>query len=179
LQSNDKIIWRDFKIGDEIAFTHIFQSHYQALYAYGHCFTSESEWIKDCIQEVFSELWQNRKKVAQVSKIRPYLMVYLKRKIFSSENNITISLPSESAGVEIPYENFLIDQETTTTMKTLLSSCIEHLTQRQKEVIYLKFYAGMDYKDISDITSIKYQSVRNLVHEAIKTLKKDMRHFIQ
>jgi RNA polymerase sigma factor (sigma-70 family) len=178
LQSDDKILWHSFKNGSERAFTNIFENHYHSLYAYGHCFTSQDEHIKDCIQEVFSELWQNRKKVANVTRIRPYLMVYLKRKILSQKISL-LNMAKDPIDVEVPYENLLIDKETTSTIKVLISNSIANLTDRQREVVYLKFYAGLDYKDISEVTSIKYQSVRNLMHEAMKVLKKNIKYFFQ
>lgn len=171
--SDDQKLWQEFKKGSIQAFTQIYENHYRALYAYGHCYTNETDVIKDCIQEVFSDLWQNREKTADVTRIRAYLMVCLKREIFSQEKARFIFNPVNTRE-ESSFENLLIDHETNTAIKSAIIHSIALLTQRQKEVVYLKFYAGLDYKDISAITSTNYQSVRNLMHEAIKSLKKNL-----
>ena len=49
---------------------------------------------------------------------------------------------------------------------------IEQLSNRQKEIIYLKFYNGLSYEEISAVTQLKYQSVRNLFSVALKELRK-------
>ncbi|HEY1199844.1 MAG TPA: sigma-70 family RNA polymerase sigma factor, partial [Niastella sp.] len=46
------------------------------------------------------------------------------------------------------------------------------LSNRQKEIIYLKFYQELNYDEVSEIMNINYQAARNLLYQSIKSLKK-------
>ena len=55
-----------------------------------------------------------------------------------------------------------------------LKVAFEHLSKRQKEAVYLKYYSGLDYEDIGEVMDINYQSTRNLIFNALKSLRKQM-----
>ena len=40
-----------------------------------------------------------------------------------------------------------------------------------KEVLYLKYFADMDYAQIGEIMDLNYQSARNLSHRALEALR--------
>lgn len=49
---------------------------------------------------------------------------------------------------------------------------LAQLSNRQKEIIYLKFYQELNYDEVSEIMNINYQAARNLLYQSIKSLKK-------
>ena len=46
------------------------------------------------------------------------------------------------------------------------------LSDRQREVLYMKYYSQMNNEEISEALGINNQSVRNLTHRSIEQLKK-------
>ena len=58
--------------------------------------------------------------------------------------------------------------------KKNLKSAFDELSDRQKEILYLKYYSEMDYEEITQIMDMNYQSARNLVSRAIQKLAKHM-----
>lgn len=58
LVDETKIRWRQFVSGDNDSYCWIYNTYVQILYRYGLRFTSDSEIIKDCIQEVFTSLYK-------------------------------------------------------------------------------------------------------------------------
>lgn len=73
---------------------------------------------------------------------------------------------------EFSVETRIIQQEFEEQQLKKLRQTLDKLSKREREVIYLKFYQEMDYEQIAALMSINYQSVRNLVHTAIRELKK-------
>ena len=68
--------------GDQNAFLTIYQNHYQSLFSYGLSITGDKELTKDCIQELFLEIWKTRLTLnKEVDNIRSYLFTWLRRKI--------------------------------------------------------------------------------------------------
>jgi RNA polymerase sigma-70 factor (ECF subfamily) len=48
---------------------------------------------------------------------------------------------------------------------------LNNLTNRQKEIVYLKYYQNLSYEEVSEIMKINYQAARNLLYQTIKTLR--------
>jgi RNA polymerase sigma-70 factor (ECF subfamily) len=70
------------------------------------------------------------------------------------------------------HETFLISEQEDEEKKIRLLKAIEQLSGRQKEIVYLKYYQNLSYDEICDIMNINYQVARNLLYQAIKSLKK-------
>ena len=66
------------------------------------------------------------------------------------------------------------DEPETVSYKPALTREIEQLPSRQKEVIYLKFFEGFDYLEITGIMSISYQVARNYASRGIKRLREQI-----
>ncbi|MGK7394587.1 MAG: RNA polymerase sigma factor [Candidatus Cyclobacteriaceae bacterium M3_2C_046] len=178
MKYSEHILWQNFRKGQPEALTSIFENYYADLFRYGYSLSKDKEITKDSIQEIFSELWYKRSAISPVKKIKPYLLIYLKRKIL---NYLSYRILDEddqnslqSSYYETPFENYLIDKETTETQQELLSKGLELLTPRQKDILFLKFYGGLTYKEIATANQIKIQSVRNMVYESLKILKKHL-----
>ncbi len=169
-------LWRSFRSGDKHALRYIYFRHYGALSNYGKKVTSSHEIAEDCIQELFLKLWKNRHNLGDVQVIKSYLFTAYRRILFElvKVNRKTTSftdLPYEY-DIALSVEEKTIDLEHRHQLSVELKQAIKKLSKRQKEILYLCFYQGFTYKEIEAITSIKNQTIRNCVYEAIKALRK-------
>jgi RNA polymerase sigma factor (sigma-70 family) len=60
LLGEDLFLWNEFRNGNAEAFGALIRVHYQDLFQYGTRFTKDEELVKDCLQDLFLELWTNR-----------------------------------------------------------------------------------------------------------------------
>lgn len=72
---------------------------------------------------------------------------------------------------EDSLEDVLIDKEWVRIKRKHLKNMIDNLPSRQKEALLMRFYLNFDYAYISDFMELNLQSVRNLVHQGIKTMR--------
>ena len=106
--------WECLTSGDREAFLSIYESHYQALFSYGFTLTASREQTKDCIQEMFFELWNKRNTVnKEVVNVRSYLFTWLRRKISKDINRVdgekcTRQLVDNFPDLVLSYEDLLI-----------------------------------------------------------------------
>ncbi len=174
-------LWRDFKQGKESAFAIIFRTYYESMFNYGKKFHKDSEFIEDCIQELFLEIWKNRANLADIDNIKPYLLTSLRRKIIKQlDKNLKIrklfannNEKEYKFEIVFSYEAELINAQSDQEKIQQLQKKMNKLPPRQKEILYLLFYQEMSYEEISQIMGINYQSARNLVHRAITTLREN------
>ena len=167
-------LWNEFINGNTQSFTRLFRRHYASLYKYGIKIYPHHEIVEDSIQELFTEIWQSRNPAPVVS-VRSYLLKALKYKLIKTiKKNSVISSGNdfnENLNFQISHETFLVDQQYSQEKAAKVIKALDQLSARQKEIIYLKFYQNLSYEEISEIMEINYQAARNLVCQAVKTLK--------
>jgi RNA polymerase sigma factor (sigma-70 family) len=169
----DILLWESFRKGDRDAFASLFKLHYQSLFRFGSKFTPDSELLEDCIQELFIELWQAKSRSPVIS-VKAYLLKSLKYKLLRSfaQKGKFVPLPENGyPNFEWSHESFLIAEQDDKEKKQRVLEALGRLPSRQKEIIYLKYYQGLSYEEVSEIMNINYQVARNLLYQAIKSLK--------
>jgi len=174
---SDKILWKQLKEGNHSALESIYRTHFTHLINYGKKFSKDGATVEDAIQELFIELWNKRQSLGDTDAIKPYLLVSLRRKIIKSVKQIQ-KTTNDNEPVDYHFDAVLaidediINKEILAEKKLKLSQAMKQLSQRQREVLYLKFQSNMDYEGISEAMDINYQSARNLVSKAIAALSK-------
>ena len=173
--SND-ILWSKLKKGNKQALEQIYREHIDLLYRYGHRFSNNNQLVEDCIQDLFVELWNNRTGLSQTDSIKPYLLTSIRRKIIKAVDKEKKWVSTDEYehipfDCEIAIDERIVALEHKEELSNQLKKAFEGLSKRQKEAVYLKYYAGLDYEDIGQVMDIGYQSLRNLVSGALKKMK--------
>lgn len=172
--NSDILLWESFRKGDREAFAALFRQHYEALFRYGSRFTADSDLLEDIIQELFLELWQSKSSTPVLS-VRAYLLKSLKYKllkVFRQQGRLKRLSIATDIYFEWSHESFLIAEQENAEKKQRVLSALDRLSSRQKEIIYLKYYQNLSYEEVGDIMNINYQVARNLLYQAMKSLKK-------
>lgn len=165
--------WDLIKQGDKRAFIEIYESTYQDLYIYGLKIAGNKELVKDCIQQIFLEIWSKKENLSQVRLMRPYLMKYLKRHLVRQIRLQHQFVPYKQEGVETvyPYEYLIIEHQSSEVLRSKLRLAMQQLSSKQLKVITMKFMEGLTYEEIAEVTGTKPRTIYNQVHEALKKLK--------
>lgn len=178
LKSNQlQDIWSNFKGGDFASLGILFETHYQELFYYGIKIVALPELVKDTIQDLFTDMWERRSKMSTVENIKAYLIISLRRELIHriskvrKENMDDQLLPLQFS---FSAEDFLISTEQNTEHSRLLTKSMEGLTDRQREVILLRFFHGLEFQEISQALEMNIQSVRNLLFRSLDKIRKDM-----
>lgn len=169
-------LWSKFKAGDRTAFESVYKSCIDDMYAYGLKLDSDKELVKDCIQEVFIDIFEHRNAISEPNNIKFYILKALKHTIFKKQKKerkktkLHEQTPlSFSAGHN--FEDKRILSELDEEKKRLVEEALNSLTSKQKEIMYLRFSVGLSYSDISEIVNIDHSSVRKQVYRAVKKLR--------
>lgn len=171
---NDIELWRSFKKGNRLAFDQLFRRYYSVLLQYGSKICSDRELLEDAIQDLFVEVWQSPSQT-QVSSVKAYFFKALKYKLFrvmKSESVKRAYTDEEDAySFVLPAEHFIVSKEEAANLTRRIQDAVQLLPSRQREIVYLRIYQGMDYEQISDIMGINYQVARNLFYQSVKSLR--------
>ncbi|WP_303319093.1 sigma-70 family RNA polymerase sigma factor [Flavivirga abyssicola] len=179
IQNEFERVWIEFVNGDKAAFTSIYNSNVDALFSYGMKLNSNKNFVKDCIQDVFLDIYEHRKQISMPRNIKFYLFKALKNNMFRElkKERKKSSLPEDenmSFFTDYNIETKTIDIEVEKHQKELVAKIIKELTPKQQEILYLRFAKGFSYIEISEISDINHNSVRKQVYRAIKKLRKSL-----
>lgn len=171
--------WETLKAGNIQGLKELYNLHHGGLYAYGMVLCQDADRVKDSIHDLFLNIWNNRQGLSIPASGKAYLMVSLRRKIFdrgSKRDQFTI--PLEESGMDheldLDAEEHWIRSEEESEVQVKLDMAMAQLSERQKEIIHMKYYQQMEYEEIARIMDLNYQSARNLVNRALLVLRKEM-----
>ena len=176
---DDVYIWNQLRDGQKAALKLIYDKEFDYLFNYGRKVFSNIELVEDCIHDLFVELWQRHNSLGPTDSIRKYLAVSLRRKVIATlkkerRTEHVESMDQVPFDVELSIEDMLTSEEMSREQSQKLKEAFDKLTAKQKEILYLRFYQGLDYDQIAEVLDMKYQSLRNAVSRAIKNLRGDL-----
>jgi RNA polymerase sigma factor (sigma-70 family) len=175
---DDKGVWSMFKKGDKQAFAVLYQRHFKMLFQYGIKLVEDRDLLKDCIHDVFIDLWNKKENLADPKFVKAYLLSAVQHKLIrqlsrarSRQNEIT---KMESPGVIECREDQMIEDQIQLEQNYIVGKALHVLTKRQQEAIYLKFYCNLSYKEVATTMSISIDSIYNLISKAIDDLQLEL-----
>nr|WP_129731994.1 sigma-70 family RNA polymerase sigma factor [Parabacteroides goldsteinii] len=171
---NETTLWNLFREGDEHAFSKLFELTSDSLYRYGSKFVKDEDLVKDCIQELFIKLYENRHQLPVLSNPLFYMFGSLKNLLIDTlrRNQRMIYLSPEELPFHVQFVfNQEEDEEPDDAIKARFEEVMALLSDRQKEVIYLHFQADMTYEEIAQLLGINNQSVRNIIYRAMEKVR--------
>ena len=173
---DDKVLWDLLIKGDQKALEILYQRYYLLLLNYGLRCSTDRELVKDCIQDLFINLYQNTRINVTSVTVRSYLLRALR-------NNLTYKLMSDKAAdsldnsvFHIPVNEDLFDQlfpknDRDVWLAHRLLEAISQLSPNQKTVLYLRYVEDLSYREIADVMNMNIQSSMNLFSRALAKLR--------
>lgn len=173
-----KIKWDQFLKGDKEAYSWIYTTYIQSLYTYGLHFTTDSELIKDCIQEVFTRIYKNKATLLSPDNIKLYLFISLKNTLFNSFNRIQL-YTSNTDLESIPFfisntvEDEFLQNEARNIQEEEVKRILSVLTSRQRQIMYYRFVEEFSFEQICELMDMNYQSAHNLIQRSLKKIREN------
>ena len=170
-------LWKDFKNGDIDAYALIYQRYFFVLYNYGKKMSQDHELIKDCVQELFIKIWNNRENLTETTSIKYYLFTAMKRKLLDALRkplleSISDHIDHDKASVDI--EHYDADEADGSPQKDRVVRALNLLSQHQQKLLDMKFQKNLSNKEIADELGITIQSVYNAVFKALRSIRKQL-----
>lgn len=171
--------WSALKSGDRSAMDWVVRTFSQVLFNYGMKILPDREVVKDTIQDLFVDIWKNHSKLpATTTSPKFYLIGALRNKIvrIRDKNQKIVSQVKEGdlQLYELPAESVMIAEQTELRNKLAIKDALSKLTDRQREVITLRYFEEMSLEEIANLLNINKQSVYNLVYSALISLKNNL-----
>jgi RNA polymerase sigma factor (sigma-70 family) len=171
-------LWDSLRRGEKDGLEGLYFLLYRRLFQLGMGIVKDEEFVADCLQEVFIDLWKYHKNLPKVDHVHLYLFRALNHKIFKEikkskqRKNIPLTENLEFHACSESVEKQLIDKQQHEILSQQLASAMGNLPIRQKEVIHYLFFEEVTYEQASKIMGINLKSVYTLAWKAISSLRK-------
>lgn len=179
----DKSVPDDFQAEEErrrAVYNGLINTYSKQLFNFGYRFCPDGEIIKDCIQQLFLDLWNKNFDFDESSNIKSYLFRSIRNRILREKpkwNRNDPLLEEYNFILEFGIEKQLIQNDQDKELAGKLGKILNALPARQREIVYLKFYEDMDAGQISLIMNINRQSVHNLLQKAFQKMRVEWKDY--
>ncbi|MFB0519184.1 MAG: RNA polymerase sigma factor [Acidobacteriota bacterium] len=167
--------------GDEDAFTILYHRYKSRLLNYFYRLFGNRERAEELMQETFVRVWRAAPKFqGKEASFRTWLYAishHLAASQLRKRRYLSLPLSKESEEQQlsernaVPLEHQLIKQEE----EEIVKRSILRLPSRQREVILLRHYEGLTYREISAVVGCPLGTAKTRFHHGIKKLHSILR----
>lgn len=173
---SENIHWEAFKKGNAASFSHLYEKYSTGLYNYGAKFSNDKDLIKECIQELFVQIWTKRNSIGNPEHVKNYLYksfrnLILKKTSQLQKNHDFDETEDYEFNVSLNIEDAIIDDERRKKISEQLQLTISKLTARQKEAVFLKFYEQLSYEEIAEVMGITVKASYKIMARSLDFLR--------
>jgi len=177
----DNRCWTRLLNNDKEALFELYQRYYHTLLFIGLKQIHDSDLVKDVIQQQFLYFWEKRASLMEAKNVKSYIIISFLRRLTSdwvkSRKTVTLEVAwsrKEEEAIEASYEETLVLKDGNEAVRKNILSIINTLPARQRELINMKFYEGLDYDAIVAKTGLTHRTVYNKIHEALNKIRQGL-----
>ena len=175
---SDKILWKAFKQGDELAFIIIYKNYSKLLYDYGCKYSTDKEMVRDCLQDFFLYLRKNRLGFGDTNSIKLYLFKAFRRRVvdYHKKNSCDFSLNEPLAfsqiSSELCIESIYINKQVKAEQLEKLNKALTILDHKERQAIYYFYFKGLSYEQIAERFNFSHvSSARRVMYRSLRQLR--------
>jgi len=164
-----------FRDGDDRAFAILFDRYRRPLYLFALKMLGEADAARDLVQDVFLRIWERRGQLNRPESFRSWLFAVARNRCLShlrqSRGQVALDEAPESAlAVEPGPDTREVEQDV-----ALLRRALARLTVEHREVLVLREYQELSYREIAAITEATESAVKSRLFKARQALHETLR----
>ncbi len=178
----DAIKWSDIVEGREEAFTMLYDLYSDLLYGYGMKIVPDEDVVMDAIQSLFMNIFEKRKHLSVPTSIAAYLCRSLKNILINELQSASVrntrqldeTLKADyDFDLELDAEGAMIAGENERERFDIFQAELGKLSHQQREMLYLRYYKGLEIGEIAEILAVSKRTVYNTTNNALTRLREN------
>lgn len=154
---------------DYISYNKLFERYYGRLCQYVYSLLMDKSDTEDVVQELFLNIWKNRERIEIKENVGGYLYMMAKHLALNHLRSKVHFNNLSEAQDQLSYEDNRVESE---EFRVALYGCIDHLSDRCKEVLLLHRIKGLKQKEISEKLDISVKTIKNQIWTSLQRLKR-------
>ena len=179
----DSVLLDRYKLGNNTSFQTLFLRHKKRIFNYINSKVSDVDVSNDILQETFIKVFKIIKKGSynEQGKFLPWMLRIShnlvmdhfrkeKRSKIIYEKDLYNTFSNIKSSENSLKENIISDK----TLSKTLSSMINTLPDSQKEIVKLRFFENLSFREIAEINNISINTALGRVRYSLNNLRKSM-----
>ena len=149
------------------------------MYAYGKSLGVKDSLVMDAVQDVFLKVFLNKPQVKSVQHLKYFLLKSLRNRLYDILKSGSVAKADPLAGEVLNFSikttvlDDIIEEEDREAIKQMIDKFLSILSPLQKETLYLRYMQNLDYAEIASMLDKSEASIRQLVFQAIRKIRKE------
>lgn len=177
---NDNELFEQIKGNNKQSFERLFRSYYAPLCLFAKRYVADSEDSEEIVQNFFFNLWERRASININTSVKNYLFSSIRNRCLNHIKHSKIKLEYQSETIRL-MENSAsgnFDYPEIDLMEKI-SSSIEALPKRRREIFKMSREEGLKYQEIADHLEISVKTVEVHMGLALKSLRESLKVYKQ
>ncbi len=168
------------KEDSEAAFDEIYNRYWSKLYNHAYKRLEVRETTEELLQDLFTKLWVNRKKIVIKTTLATYLTTSIKYLVLNQLDKETVRrrFSINTAQVKTKYSNCTEETILILELENQLTTQLQKLPPKCKSVFELSRFENFSNKAIAQQLNISEKTVENQISKAVKLLKTGLKDSI-
>lgn len=180
---DDSVLLDRYRLGNNTSFQTLFLRHKKRIFNYINSKVSDVDVSNDILQETFIKVFKIIKKGSynEQGKFLPWVLRIShnlvmdhfrkeKRSKIIYEKDLYNTFSNIKSSENSLKENIISDK----TLSKTLSSMINTLPDSQKEIVKLRFFENLSFREIAEINNISINTALGRVRYSLNNLRKSM-----
>lgn len=155
-------------VGDGDGFTELCRRYYAAVVAIGHAILGDRHLAEDAAQQAFAKAAVNLPKLRKTDQFGRWVVAICRneaRDLARKRQSFERSADPRAAD----------DRSGGGEARDAVKAALGQLSPRAREVVYLRYYDGLSYEQISDVLGITEQAINGRLRRAKRKLAEHLR----
>ncbi len=176
------MLWVDqITEGDHRSFEKLFKSYYLPLTRFSWRYVGSKAIAEELVQEIFFEIWEDRKNLNIVESVRSYLYKAVKHRSLNHLKHQRVKSEYDTKWMAKKKEKTTIEYEDSARIeqiKEAIEKAIEELPPRSKMTYKLHRYDGLTYQEIADVMDVSVKTVESQMTRTLKMLRERLSYLL-
>lgn len=166
--------------GDEYAFELLFKEYYEQLTRFSWRYVKSKTVAEGLIQDVFSDIWENRDELDLNGSIRPYLYKIVRNHSLNYIKHQEVQRKYDPIWMdqkEVPMIEYR-DEKREEQIRKAIERAVEELPERSKMTYKLHRHDGLTYQEIAEVMDVSVKTVESQMTRTLKMLRERLAYLL-
>jgi RNA polymerase sigma-70 factor (ECF subfamily) len=172
-ESEDQVLLKKIKAGDESSFRKIYLKYHKKLYRVALKYLRGKSLAEDAVHDIFVKLWDNRKKLKTSGSLKGFLFTSIKNHVL---NVIDKDKRRVKKHIKLSYERKIKNMERDNVIalseyRSFYQSAVEQLPEKRRKVFELRTSDGLTNREVAEYMEISIHTVKSQYYKASTFIK--------
>ena len=184
-EPKEKEILKSLSEGDQLAYGFVFKIYYDRLFRFALHYLNDDELAKDVVQDVFTSIWEDCKKFAQVNNLSSWLYTLTKNQCLKKIEHFKVKQKHDDAlkyrqlNISLGSLNELDTSPITfNEIRKIVFESLNELPDQTRKIFEMSRFENKKNREIAEELNISIKTVEANITKTLKQLKKALNNYL-